>query len=254
MIRCSQCSFGIPTDDSVCPRCGQVVDAIFEELESVDERMIKIARFTNAAEAGYFAHELVNRSGIDSQVLAEEDFDALSGFWSTRFALLVDETDLSSARQMLQQMIADDDTEQISEHESRFEPVASDPSYEFEQTHFEIVDPRDLRDGATEEAGVNWIPIVLTLAAGSVVFWAARKIHDQPNPAVMAAPGGHHRSDLWDQLTKDEIPWVQQLPNGTGKRELRINPDRRVITVREDLNGDGVFETETPFDRAALQR
>ena len=70
----------------------------------------------------------------------------------------------------------------------------------------------------------------------------------------MAAPGGPHRGDLWDELTKDQSPWVQDTQDGQGKRELVIDPDRRAIIVREDLNGDGLYETETPYTRAALRR
>ncbi len=259
MIQCSQCNFTLAADASVCPRCGEAaVDEVTSVGHQANERMIKLARFTNAAEAGYFAHELASRSRIESQVLVEEDFDAISGFWSTRFALLVHEADLASARDMLQRMIADDEYGEneleTTETGSWRDPVSSDADYDLERPRFEIVDPRDLQDDPTVEAGVNWIPIVLTLAAGSVVFWGVRKIHEEPKPAVMAAPRGHHRGDLWDELTRDKSPWVQRLSDGVGIRELRIDSDRHAIIVREDLNGDGVYEHEMPYERAALQR
>ena len=50
-----------------------------------------IARFLNAAEAGYFAHELKLMRNIPVTLRAEDDFDAVSGNWSTGFVLAVPE-------------------------------------------------------------------------------------------------------------------------------------------------------------------
>lgn len=191
-----------------------------------------IARFTNVAEAGFFCHELMYQLSIPVKMAAEENFDALSGHWWSRYVLSVPDGAVDQATAALQQLIEQTSS---SEDEAASSRNPRDEDYAPLQEEFE--------DGI----GVNWVPIILTLAAGSVVFWGVRKLHDNP-PAFLAAPIRLQHDELWDYVSEDKpAPFVQELQNGRGHRELRFEPDRKRIVIREDLDGDGRYEKEFSF-------
>src|SRR5260370_1512225 len=53
-------------------------------------RQVAIARFQSGAEAGFFADELCRETGVATEVLARERFDAVHPAWSVDYILLVD--------------------------------------------------------------------------------------------------------------------------------------------------------------------
>jgi hypothetical protein len=77
-----------------------------------------------------------------------------------------------------------------------------------------------------------------------MALWGARHADDPPRLA--AAP--KHEA-LWDRLTASPSPWIQKLPDGRGLRALFVEPGRDRAILREDLDGDGIFEREVLISR-----
>lgn len=284
MRRCVNCSWPLWNEDEVCPKCGTppqsssdetVLDeatayADGEESATPDsqavvstapssgreEPMAPIARFHNVAEAGYFAHELMLQADIPATVNMDESFEALGGYWSTRFLLSVPRSQVEAATHRLQRLIERTELEEPAE----FEEAGLDesvPSAETSQLSPPGAQSATAWDGRVEppdeeEGGVHWVPIVLTLAAGSAAFWGFRKLNDAPQPDNNAARP--QQADLWDELGTFSEPWVQDLDNGEGVRKLWIDRRQGTLVIREDLNGDGNFEKEVEFQRAMLER
>ena len=236
MPRCSHCGGLVSPSELVCPACSQT--PVSDSADGIHgERMVAIAQFRNAAEAGYFAHELLRRADIPATVTMDENFDAVSGFWSTRFVLTVAEEFSESARLCLQRL-SDHSTSDDRPYHSEFDADEANDS----MTDADWMQPTsELMADATEQSNVNWVPIVLTLAAGSIVFWGVRTMNAKPQ-AQAAAAGERNQPDVWKMLATPERPWVQQLENG--RRELRFDSDRREGILYEDLDGDGRFETK----------
>jgi hypothetical protein len=88
---------------------------------------------------------------------------------------------------------------------------------------------------------MNWVPIMLTLAAGSFVIWAGNKKAHPPRRPPAARDG--QQFDLIDVLSSDSAPWVQHLNRG-GVRELVVDGPTGTVQIRQDADGDGVFERE----------
>lgn len=215
------------------------------DVDSEEESLVAVARFNNAAEAGYFAHELSHSQQIPVSLSADEQFDVISGRWMTRFVLLVPEPMAQFATNELNNLIQQTDSEDYFDDGSLYENErdlfadAADSDTDFATTV-----------STAAGSGVHWVPIVLTLAASSVVFWGVRKVNERPKPHDPPARVGGERDDLWEQLSKPSRPWVQQLENGRGIRELRIDARRGAAIIREDTDGDGFFEKELPFRQA----
>ena len=66
--------------------------------------------------------------------------------------------------------------------------------------------------------------------------------HHQPEP-----PRRGEHVELWDHLATPSKPWVQQLEDGYGHRELWIDAKRHEGMICEDVDGDGWFETKIPL-------
>ena len=198
-----------------------------------------LARFTSAAEAGYFAHELLHREQIPVSLTVDEHFDAIGGRWTTRFVLAVPEDIGETAREALQRLIHDSECDDDSGGGHNASECAAGPGGRYNAA-------------VLEESGVHWVPIVLTLAVSSVAFWGAREFGGPPQRQARAAPAGrqNEQRDLWDELATPGRPWTQSLPGGQGRRELRFDRARGLAILREDADGDGRFETEIPFRSA----
>ena len=186
--------------------------------------MRTIARFANAAEAGFFAHALQSIEEIPATIRAEENFDAISGYWSTRFLLEVPQPVAESAARSLQSLIDRSENEDIVdslgpalEHWD-YDPLAS-PRFQFDDAPPPVPRP-----------GFRWGPIVLTLAAGSLAFVGLRALHQAANPRRDAPVG--RQKDLWEELRRPGKPWTQKL-DGNRRRELDFNADRTRATIRE---------------------
>ena len=246
MPQCPSCDRELGDYEGHCPECDDSTD---DNTDEESNRLVRIARFSNAAEAGYFAHELAAQNSILTKIVAEESFDALCGYWSTGYALTATEADADAARTALVEFVQRLRADDFDDFDDEFDPSNSledSTSLTFPRESEYDDEPGTVRNVMVDEPGVNWIPVVLTLAAGSIVFWAARRIHDQP--AVFAAPVVPKTEELWDYLAHDENPWVQELEGGVGVRQLQIDPQRKLFIIREDRDGDGRFESELNFN------
>lgn len=254
MPRCADCGRRFVGDQETCPACSQPLrsrgasaddaragfaarasEPPLNEL-AAGSPLVPVARFANAAEAGYFAHELQWRQDVPVQLRVEQDFDALSGFWTTRYLLLVPEADGPSAALLLQRLVEQTDGDDPLPDE----PLGLDPAARLSVE--ELIGSRG--PAAAARPGVNWVPIVLTLAAGSAAFWGVRKLHDRPKVNLPVAPVGRHHNELWRTLAAPDGPWALQHDAINGTRELWIDTQRNVAVIREDADGDGRFERE----------
>ena len=118
MPQCPHCRERFVGYPEFCPHCsGLLTETVIDEIEFrtgtgfeigedvLDEAIVSIARFHNAAEAGYFSHELMRSEEIPSMVKVDEHFDALCGRWTTRFLLLVPECFAETAAAALQRLV-----------------------------------------------------------------------------------------------------------------------------------------------------
>jgi hypothetical protein len=179
---------------------------------------VPVARFRNAAEAGYFADELARLGDWAVTLTLEENFDAVSGHWAHRFVLAAPETQAAAVTQALGELVEQGEPDERWADDQQPSAVNAD-----------------------DAGGINWVPIVLTIAAGTAVLWAAKSLHDPPKRDARLAPVGGLPLDLWDDLSARPEPWVQQSDDGS-RREVVFDPHRRLALIREDHDGDGIFE------------
>ena len=259
MPQCPHCRERFVGHPEFCPHCsGRLTEVVFDEKifrtgtgfeigeDVLDEAIVSIARFHNAAEAGYFSHELMRSEEIPSMVKVDEHFDALSGRWATRFLLLVPERFAETAAAALQRLVEQSNSDEDIEEQAR--ETLGGTSEEMERLDEEMEFDRY----ATLGSGVNWVPIVLTLAAGSAAFWGVRKLQDRPQPHANAAPVGARQSDLWERLSSSPEPWIQHVEGGERTRSIQFETDRNMVIIREDSDGDGHFEREHRIRRETL--
>ena len=196
-----------------------------------------IARFLNAAEAGYFAHELKLMRNIPVTLQAEDDFDAVSGNWSTGFVLAVPEVWAERAAATLQELVHLSETE-----EEMPERVSSSLEYDRGPAgRSQAFDPYAEEDFFAREPSIHWVPIVVTLAAGSLAIVGIKHFWEPARP--QAAPVNAPRDVLWDVMkTPHGRKWVQHDSAGRPMRELEIPPSGNEAILREDIDGDQVFE------------
>jgi hypothetical protein len=250
MRECSHCGRRASALDRSCSTCSaplideprtRPTEADGSDLpEPLDEAgLAPIARFLNAAEAGYFAHELKLAEGVPVVITAEENFDAVAGYWSTRFLLCVPKADALGAAEALQRLVEETESDDfVPRHAAEF----VDDADAGRQTT-DVFNPRtQTRGEISEPVGVGWVPLVLTLAAGSAAFWGVRRVEDQPRPP--AAPIKRPDAEQWKRLPGPGRPWTFPHENGHGERQFWLDQDRSRAVVREDANGDGFFETE----------
>ena len=231
MPRCGACGRGVVEAQEFCAACESARD----EAEYVDsgeallsgEPMVHVARFRNAAEAGFFADELEDRLQVPVRLQAEENFDALTGYWANRFVLLVPENAGVSAAALLREIV-----EQTEGDED--EPLMASAG------------PPDLqrrRPGASP-SGINWVPIVLTLAAGSAAIWGIRKLNEAPKPNAGPVPVNGREGQLWNTLGLPNGGWSLKHEEIPGRRRLRIDAQRGLVVIQEDADADGIYESE----------
>jgi hypothetical protein len=178
-----------------------------------------IARFQSGAEAGYFADELTRATGIETDVLARERFDAVHAVWTVDYVLHVSPEHATEAAATLQSLVdatGDDDSE-------------------------ESTGPRvtDLPAGA-------WMPLILTLAAGSIACFGIEHLDQRQRPPALVVGDRRKPPELWEILGATRGPWVQQLEGG-GVRRMTVNRDNRTAVLQEDDDGDGNVDREWEF-------
>lgn len=181
-----------------------------------------IARFLNAAEAGFFAHTLLSAEEIPASLKAEDDFDAISGYWTARYLLMVPERMAEAATAALQTLV------ERSENED-FLDAPKEPN---ELTHVagETVTVTRFADNPErysdeDVSTIKWGPVMLTLAAGSLALWGLRELQ-RPHRAEPK------HGSLWDGISQHVEPWKQDLGNGR-RRELQFDRTRNRAIVRE---------------------
>lgn len=233
MPRCAECGSLVSVHTDVCPHCGSdeaeqnrpAVAAIDRvpgvagddagEFRSSGPR-VPIARFQNGAEAGYFADELSHQLDIDAEVRVREQFDAVHAIWTTEYVLCVPEEVAESASDTLQQIVSSTDDD------SADGPEGTDES-------------RSATTGAQ-----MWVPLILTLAAGSIAYWGLNRLERAPRPGQLVIRDRRLPAELWQMLGNSRGPWVQK--EGGVTRSLHVNPHDGTARVEEDHDGDGQFE------------
>lgn len=232
MAQCPHCRRALPALLESCPHCTSPSAHAVRTLESVEAdegaAWVAVARFANVAEAGYFAHEMTAEDSFDLELVAQDGFDALTGAWRTEYLLRAPQATAPQVAARLRSML-----------DGQPADLDLDPGNAGEEW--------GLGDTADESPGVSWIPLLLTLAAGSLVFWGAREWRADPQRVHARQAHPLRERDLWERLGSERAPWVQQLENGTGRRELHILPASKTAILREDSEGDGVFEIQQEF-------
>ena len=113
MSRCQECGQLVSESHEICPGCasrsapGKFDAPGAAESEGLADvaRQVAIARFQSGAEAGFFADELCRETGIATDVLARERFDAVHAVWSVDYILLVDRQDAEHSARALASLV-----------------------------------------------------------------------------------------------------------------------------------------------------
>ena len=275
MHYCEHCGTIVSQSSTVCPRCNS--ERILASSDQAQdgfrrEELTQIGKFTSAAEAGYFAHELWQVHQLPSCVLAHENFDAVSGYWSHEYLLAVPLELSEHAKGLLRELLDSSlNEDEWGSHSHSLDLLHSQSFHEVEpsesggddhiplsfslppQTEMSTRTSRAERnwyadypaDSASDETRlVPWFPILITLTAGTFVTWGFQKIQQMQQP---------QRNDreritaLWKELGKSELPWKQHLPDGQS-RTLLIDAEKKTVTLQQDFNGDGQIEQQETFE------
>lgn len=190
-----------------------------------------VARFANAAEAGYFANELEYALGVEPRLDCRDDFEAVHHHWRSGFVLSVPGSHAVAAHELLRRLL-DPESSHAVEREECLE--AATPC-RLERLAIPVERDRALT------SSVKWAPLFLTLAAGSLAIWPGKKPAPQRRPA--APPADAMPISLRDAPGLADAPWVQTRDDGV-RRELQFRGADGKAMLREDRDGDGVFERE----------
>lgn len=234
MRQCRKCG-QFHSGQNGCPRCGPGGGDEPSRKGAVSaktgEEWAVVARFANAAEAGYFANELDYALGVEPRLDCRDDFDAIQERWRSGFALSVPEAVADRARSVLHDLLDSD-----SSTDAASDGVTSDHSIpaSFDGCEEEAEPPK------SAASQIKWGPVLLTLAAGSLVIWHGKKLAPQRQPAD---PRNAMRIPLRDAPGLSDSTWIQS-PGGGVRRELAFPADGQPARLREDRNGDGVYERE----------
>jgi len=229
MSRCQECGQLVSESHEICPGCasrsapGKFDAPGAAESEGLADvaRQVAIARFQSGAEAGFFADELCRETGIATDVLARERFDAVHAVWSVDYILLVDRQDAEHSARALASLV--------------------------EATGGECGDDVNDDSPASDLPAGVWVPLILTLAAGSIACFGIERLDHRPRPAALVVGDRREPPELWDVLTATQGTWVQHLEGGAGTRELTLDRDGHTARLREDHDGDGRFDREWDF-------
>lgn len=230
MTYCPHC--GRSHLSSQCPECPGDHEPVENGFSAGERRVpdpvhaaaadrVMIARFQNGAEAGYFADELTRACHVDTEVVARERFDAVHAGWSVDYILLVERPHAERAARLLQSLV---------------ESTGDDGG-----------------DGATGESprsdlpGGVWVPLILTLAAGSIACFGIDRLDHRPRAPALVVRDAREPPDLWEVLAGTRGTWVQKLEGGPGVRELTLDPETHSAQLKEDHDGDGRFDREWEF-------
>jgi hypothetical protein len=232
MSYCPECGRPLLVRQKFCLKCSRDRDANEDGLPEEDPSAaaasgdlgldrVMIARFQNGAEAGYFADELTRAAAIETEVLARERFDGVHAAWSVDYILLVDRPHAERAARLLQSLV---------------EATGGDAEG----------DATDESSRSDVPGGV-WVPLILTLAAGSIACFGIERVDHRARPPALVLHDRRDASDLWTVLAATRGTWTQTLEGGPGVRELTLDPETDSASLKEDLDGDGRFDREWDF-------
>lgn len=178
-----------------------------------------IARFRNAAEAGFFLDELTRRLPITAEIAPRENFDAIHASWSTDFVLLVPRESALAAAECLQELV----------DQSADEKENEDSGATARNVHLPL--------------GRVAIPLSILIAVGALSFWLSQQF-DRPGGALA---GGARRAAapvprLLQEMRASPGSWVQPIPGTPGTRRVTFDRGTRTIIWEEDRDGDGKYE------------
>lgn len=229
MHRCPQCGRRLRLADDLCPDCPAssdpesretlLADGAVDDEAPHDNSLVAIARIPNGAEAGYFADELSRATGVDVDVVARERFDGVHAVWSVDYVLMAPRDEAERVAQSLKELV--------------------DRSDDREEGNLEESSRGELSTGV-------WVPLILTLAAGSIACWGVERFDQRPRarPPALVDRNPRQPPDLWHLLGATPGVWVQKSPDGSLTRELALDPEHQTAVFREDRNGDGAYERE----------
>ena len=202
-----------------CPGCGIRLEHAANE-EGVDSDspaqprntdVVQAARFTNAAEAGFFVHELESELGIAGELEQREHFNAIHGTWHADYALFVARDHAPRVAEFLRGLR--DETEDDA---GAWRAPGESPA----------------KSGSL---GSRWMPVLITLAAGSVAYLGVTKLEEPPRPPALHV--NRAADALWRELARGD--WTQAHPEGKGTRRMRLDAARRTVIIEDDLDHDG---------------
>lgn len=193
-------------------------------------RQTGIARFQNGADAGFFADELSREAGIVVEVLARERFDATHGYWLIDYVLHVAHDEAPRAAAMLRALV--------------------------EATEDGVASADDEQASSPTPSRGSWVPLVLTLAAGSMACWGIQHFEQRPRGAALVVRDPREPPDPTAVAGALAGTWVQHDARGPVVGELLIDLERQTATITEDHNGDGRPDRrwELPLRRALAPR
>ncbi|GIW94995.1 MAG: hypothetical protein KatS3mg110_3036 [Pirellulaceae bacterium] len=235
MIRCSACGKPLTTipQPIYCPQCAGHTTVEDER----DGAWVGVARFENAAEAGYCAERLQS-SGISTRLEYRDRFDAVKDHWQVVFELQVPPHERAEAIVRLRELLHDEEepadesasygqdnqSRSVWAESGRYDPFAEGP-----------------HDVPLVMAMAKWLPCLLL--AGSVGFAGGWWLAERQGSAVA------ERALL--RRVAESAPWLNVPPPGEPQRRLRLDSAGQWL-VEEDRDGDGRFEVIWRFaDRQA---
>lgn len=198
-----------------------------------DPNWVVLAKFQNAAMAGYFADELHRQFGFATEVDLQEEREPIHSTWTIRFCLLVEKGTARQAAYALQ-LIARDDSDA--------DPLAPKPAHP--------VVNMEPRKAASHIGRLTWIMSILALVAVLFVILMLSLNPRGPWQRGRVGGPGWQRAMAAQQfaaINGDGAPWTQPINAGAGTRRLSLNAARQVSVIETDADGDGRFESTEEF-------
>ena len=209
MPYCPECGRSLPAQRMLCPECsrdreaGEPGSAAGDSQEyaagdAPESDRLMIARFQNGAEAGYFADELSRAADTETEVMARERFDGVHATWSVDYILLVDRPHAERAARLLQSLL-----------EATGDDAGGDATDE---------------PSRSEIPGGVWVPLILTLAAGSIACFGIERVDHRPRPPALVLRDARDAAELWKILAGTRGTWTQKLDGNSGSARVDARP------------------------------
>src|SRR5262249_61661460 len=69
---------------------------------------------------------------------------------------------------------------------------------------------------APDLPGRTWVPLILTLAAGSIACFGIERLDQRARPPALVVRDPREPPELWQILARTRGTWVQKLDDGRG--------------------------------------